>query len=174
MIGLFREAAALEIQKQRLVPGRLSGRQHMGNPGADIRPDLRPDLVRPAADNPAAFEPDRRKIGVVAKERELGTPGHPHRETRGEHHVDDRLQAERPVLWRTKRRRRPIIVSHRRPDRTAAGEELQANLLQRTFRLRRQSAFPLCHPPRRGLSGGCPFGPEDGVPKGTQQRHCKK
>ena len=97
VIGLFREAAALEIQKQRLVPGRLPGRQHMGNPGADIRPDLRPDLVRPAADDPVALEPDRRKIGVVAKKRELGTPGHPHRETRGEHHLDDRLQAERPV-----------------------------------------------------------------------------
>ena len=52
VVGLLAVAAALEEQQQRLVPGRLAGGHHRLDAGADVGPDLRPDLATRAGRAP--------------------------------------------------------------------------------------------------------------------------
>ena len=58
---------------------------HGLDPRADVRPDLRPHLARRAAERPRVLLAERvAPVGVVAEERQLRPPRHPHREARGE------------------------------------------------------------------------------------------
>ena len=82
VIGFLGEPAALQVQQQGFVPGRLACGENMLDTRPDIGPNLRPYLVRPAADHPVALQTDGRQVSVVTEERQFRTPGHPHSETR--------------------------------------------------------------------------------------------
>ena len=125
VVRLLGEAAALEEEQQRLVPGRLAVREHVLDARTDVGPDLGPDLVRARAEHPVALDADGRQVRVVAEERELRTPEHPHRVARIEHHAHDRLQRLRPDRRRAERRRGPVEAAHALADFAAAGEEMQ-------------------------------------------------
>ncbi len=81
VVGLFDEPAALEEQQQRLVPRGLAGLEDTLDAGADVRPDLRPHLPRRATERPRVLLVERvAAVRVVAEERELRPPRHPHAE----------------------------------------------------------------------------------------------
>ncbi len=97
VVGLFREAAALEEQPQPFIPGGLAGGQDVLDPGTDVRPDLCPHLAGGPAQGPRVFGSQRHPgVGVVVEERQLRSPAHPHRVAGREHHADDRADARRP------------------------------------------------------------------------------
>ena len=68
----------------------------MSDSRADVGPDFSPNLVGATSDHPIALNADGRQIGVVAKECQRGPPGHPHRETGGQHHANHGPQGGRP------------------------------------------------------------------------------
>ncbi len=61
-------------------------------------------LSERCAEHPVALDADGRQIRIVAEERELRSPQHPHRVARIEHHAHDRLQRLRPRRRGTERR----------------------------------------------------------------------
>src|ERR1700678_4073370 len=89
----------------------------------DIGPNLNPYLVRTAADHPVALQTDRRKVGVVAEERQVGTPGHPHGETRRQHDANDRAEAGGPVIRRPEGRQAPRAGAHERSNLAWAAKQ---------------------------------------------------
>ncbi len=114
VVGLLGHPRALEEQQQRLVPGGLAGAQHGLDARADVRPDLRPHLARGAPERPRVLLAERvAPVGVVAEERQLRAPRHPHREAAGEEHPDDAREAARP--------RSPAARSASCPSRPPAG-----------------------------------------------------
>ena len=75
----------------------------------DVVPDLRPDLVGRLAERPRVFQPERvAPVGVVAEERQVGPPGHPHREAGAEHRPEHGREALRPSVRPSDPRRRPV------------------------------------------------------------------
>ena len=124
VVGLLRVAAPLQEQEEPLVPGGHPGLQHRLDPRPDVGPDLLPYPVRSRTEGPGVLDPQRRPVGVVAEERELPAPGHPHRVTRREHDPHRGLEALRPRLDRAERRLRPVEGTHERAHLAAAGETI--------------------------------------------------
>ena len=115
--ALLGVAAALEEQHQRLVPRGAAGRQHRVDAGPDVVPDLRPHDRGRLAQRPRVLVAERvAPVGLVAEERQVGPPRHPHREPRGEHEAYDGLEAARPRVQRTEGGRGPVdlqqVVAH--------------------------------------------------------------
>ncbi len=133
VVRLLGKPRPLQKQQQPLVPGRFARGQHGLDPRADVPPDLRPHLARRAAQGPRILPTQRvAPIRGVAEERQLRTPRHPHRETRGEQDAHGRLQALRPLRRLAQRRGRPV---HRRQvpaDLAIGGEHLAALRRQRS------------------------------------------
>ncbi len=145
MVGLLGVAAALEEQQQRLVPGRHAGAHHGLDARADVGPDLRPHLARRAPERPRVLLAERvAPVRVVAEERQLRAPRHPHREARREDDLDDGLQAPRPLLRRAERVRRPVDGSRSRPTSPPAA---------RTSRMPEPAVSASRAPPARNASG---------------------
>ena len=79
-----------------------------------------------AAQSPRILDPQRRTICIVAKERQLRPPAHPHRVAGTEHDLDGRPEALRPRSRRTERRLRPINLAQSPPRFTAVSEKFDA------------------------------------------------
>jgi len=75
MIGFLGKAAALQKQEQILVVGGGSRIEDGLDPGADIRPNLSPDLPGRCAQRPTLLDAKRGPVGIVAKEGEILSPG---------------------------------------------------------------------------------------------------
>src|SRR6185312_7613270 len=128
VVSFLGEAAALEKEQQRLIPGRAALLENLGDSRPDLRPDLLPDFVRSGAEYPVALDTDCREVSVIAEEGELPPPEHPHRITRVQHDADDGFERLRPVLRRAERRSRPIQRAHALAHLAAACEETQVAL----------------------------------------------
>ena len=109
MVGLLGVAGALEEQQQRLVPGRLAGREHPLDARTDVVPDLRPHLAGRPAQRPRVLAAQGvAAVGVVAEEGQL-RPHAIHIENRDDSRM---LTAVRRLCGqsagRPERRRRPV------------------------------------------------------------------
>ncbi len=124
MIGFFRKAAALEEQQHAFRIGRLAGPQHLVDHRADLRPDLFPYAPRRLADRPGEFHAERRAIGIVAEEGQVGPPRHPHLVARSEHHADDRAEACRPSFRRADGSIAPVMLAHQSADFPRADQKV--------------------------------------------------
>ena len=90
---------------------------HRVDARTDVVPDLRPHLGRRLAERPGVLLAQRvEAVGVVAEERQLGSPGHPHGEPGGEHEANDGLQALRPAVERAEGGRVPVDREEVMPD----------------------------------------------------------
>ncbi len=125
VIGLLTGAAAFQEQQQALVPSRRAGGQHALDARTDVGPDLFPDVIGSAAEHPVALDADRGQVSVVAKERQLRSPGHPHGVARVEHHPHHGLQALGPRCRVAQRRRTPVQRTHARAHLAPFFEERQ-------------------------------------------------
>src|SRR6185437_16479756 len=82
---------------------------HRADARADIRPDLHPDVAGRSAERPRVLLTECvASIAVVAQERQLRAPRHPHREARRHQDPYGRLQALWPGIHRSERGGRPI------------------------------------------------------------------
>ena len=92
MISFLSKAPALEVEQQGLVPCRFAGAEHVSNSRADVGPDFSPNFVGATANHPIALNAHSRQVGIVAEECQFGPPGHPHRETGGQHDANHSAQ----------------------------------------------------------------------------------
>ena len=124
VVALLRIAGALEEQQQPLVPGRLAGGEHGVDPRADVVPDLLPYLAGRPAERPRVLAPQRvPPVGVVAEERQLRPPRHPHREPGRQQDVDRGLQALRPGPRQPERGGGPVHRGEMTADLLVGGEQ---------------------------------------------------
>ncbi len=166
VVALLGVSGAFEEQQQRLVPGRPPRGQHGVDPRTDVVPDLRPHLARRSAQRPRVLAAQRvASVGVVAEERQLLPPGHPHREPRREQDAHGRPQALRPAGRRPQGSRGPV---HRREipaDLTVAVEHVGSG--HRRCPVLPTSGLP--HPTRPFVSSGHP--PAGREPRGRGRPH---
>ncbi len=153
VVGLFREAAALEEQPQAFIPGGLAGGQYVLDPRPDDRPDLRPHLARRPAERPRVLGAQGHPgVGIVVEEGQVRAPAHPHGVARGEHHADDRPDALRPLRGRPDGRALPVELTHHR--RQLARSDEQGLGLGCAHRRRKRGSRGR----RRGRVGECDMG----------------
>ena len=105
---------------------------HRLGTGADVVPDLRPDLAGRPAQRPGVLGAEGHLgVGVVVEEGEVRPPAQPHGVAGVEHDADDRLEALRPLGRRPDRSFRPVEARVRSPispppARKESGSELTA------------------------------------------------
>ena len=124
VVRLLAEPPPLQEQEQPFVPGRLPVSDHRLGTGADVGPDLRPDLAGRPAQRPRVLGAERHPgVGVVVEEGELRPPAEPHGVAGVEHDPHDRLEALRPIGDRPDRRLRPVEGAGALAHLAAAGEQ---------------------------------------------------
>ena len=134
MVRLFREAAPLQEQQQPLVPGRLARADDRLGTGADVVPDLRPDLTGRPAQRPGVLRAEGHPgVGVVVEEGEIRPPAQPHGVPGVEHDPHDRLEALRPAGDRPHRRLRPVEATGPLAHLAATGQKCERVVIRHSM-----------------------------------------
>ena len=110
VIGFFRESAALEDEAQGLVPRCLSGLSSPAQSAGRCRTKSRARLPMPAFQAPRdVFAQGDTGVCIVVEHCELGSPGHPHREARGDEDANRGLKTVGPGGDVAQRSRCPVV-----------------------------------------------------------------
>ena len=108
----FQVTVAVQLERPVLRGHALAVFQDTPQQRAQVVPDLGPGVGGGRAEGSRVLLADRRRIGVVVESEQLGAPEDQHLGRRGQHQVDRRAQAGRPVFGRPERMIPPVDGTH--------------------------------------------------------------
>ena len=124
VIGFLGKSLPFQEEEQSFVPGRLPVADDRLGTGADVAPNLRPDLAGRPAQRPRVLRGERHSgIGVVVEEGEIRPPAKPHGVAAVKHNADGDLEALRPLDHWPQRGFRPVEPTSALSHLAAAGEK---------------------------------------------------